>query len=209
VNEARLLAQRHLLRYGEPAPVETVVQLLADYKHVYTQTGGLRPFGVSLMYAGWDSHRGFQLYLSDPSGNYAGWRACAMGANSGNATASLKDDYEEGLSVTQALDLAVTTLLKALDTTSPSADRVDVTVLTLNGGLGAGPEGKVESTGVSKEVKDAAASLGDAAGLADITAPAPVHRVLEESEVADIIERVRDKLVKDAESSSSSSSAGD
>ena len=43
---------------------------------------GLRPFGVSLLYMGWDRHHGFQLYQSDPSGNYGGWMATCIGANS-------------------------------------------------------------------------------------------------------------------------------
>ncbi len=38
----------------------------------YTQYGGLRPFGVSLLYAGWDKIDSFQLYQSNPSGNYDG-----------------------------------------------------------------------------------------------------------------------------------------
>lgn len=46
----------------------------------YTQFGGQRPFGVSLLYGGWDEHYGFQLYQSDPSGNYGGWKAVAIGA---------------------------------------------------------------------------------------------------------------------------------
>ncbi len=40
---------------------------------------GMRPFGVSFLFAGWDEHRGFQLYQSDPSGNYGGWMAQAIG----------------------------------------------------------------------------------------------------------------------------------
>jgi 20S proteasome subunit alpha 3 len=31
------------------------------------------------MYAGYDNVRGFQLYNSDPSGNYAAWKAHATG----------------------------------------------------------------------------------------------------------------------------------
>lgn len=31
---------------------------------------------------GWDSHYGFQLYQSDPSGNYCGWKATCIGTNS-------------------------------------------------------------------------------------------------------------------------------
>jgi 20S proteasome alpha/beta subunit len=42
---------------------------------------GLRPFGVSLLYIGHDPIHGFQLYHSDPSGNYSGWKATCIGAN--------------------------------------------------------------------------------------------------------------------------------
>lgn len=70
INYARLAAQRYKYTYSEEQPVESLVQLLCDYKHSYTQYGGLRPFGVSFLYAGWDRHYGFQLYQSDPSGNY-------------------------------------------------------------------------------------------------------------------------------------------
>ena len=42
---------------------------------------GLRPFGVSILYMGWDPHFGFQLYQSDPSGNYGGWKATCIGNN--------------------------------------------------------------------------------------------------------------------------------
>lgn len=45
-------------------------------------TLGKRPFGVSLLYMGWDKHYGFQLYQSDPSGNYGGWKATCIGNNS-------------------------------------------------------------------------------------------------------------------------------
>ena len=68
---------------------------------------GLRPFGVSLLYAGWDKHSGFQLYHSDPSGNYGGWKATAIGSNFQSAQSTLKTDYKEGLDLAGAKDLAV------------------------------------------------------------------------------------------------------
>ena len=37
---------------------------------------------MSLLYIGWDKHYGFQLYQSDPSGNYGGWKATCIGNNS-------------------------------------------------------------------------------------------------------------------------------
>ena len=37
---------------------------------------------MSLLYMGWDKHYGFQLYQSDPSGNYGGWKGTCIGNNS-------------------------------------------------------------------------------------------------------------------------------
>ena len=61
-------------------PVEQVVKNVCNYKQAYTQYGGLRPFGTSFLFAGWDSNFGFQLYQTDPSGNYSGWKATVIGA---------------------------------------------------------------------------------------------------------------------------------
>ena len=67
-NELRLFGQRYYYRFREPMPCEQVVSMLCDLKQAYTQYGGKRPFGVSILYMGWDKHHGFQLYHSDPSG---------------------------------------------------------------------------------------------------------------------------------------------
>lgn len=50
---------------------------------------------MSLLYAGWDRERGFQLYQSDPSGNYSGWKATAVGAGAAAAQAILRADYHK------------------------------------------------------------------------------------------------------------------
>jgi 20S proteasome subunit alpha 3 len=42
------------------------------------------------LFAGWDQHHGFQLYQSDPSGNYGGWKATAIGANNAAGKSLLK-----------------------------------------------------------------------------------------------------------------------
>ena len=95
INSARLAAQRHAFAFGEPVPVEQLVRALCDAKQGYTQFGGLRPYGVSLLYGGWDRERGFQLYQSDPSGNYSGWKATAVGAGAAAAQAILRADYHK------------------------------------------------------------------------------------------------------------------
>lgn len=40
----------------------------------------MRPFGVSLLMAGYDEN-GPQLYQVDPSGSYFAWKASAIGKN--------------------------------------------------------------------------------------------------------------------------------
>jgi len=91
----------------------------------YTQFGGLRPFGVSFLYAGWDRHYGFQLYMSDPSGNYGGWRATCIGANNQAAQSILKSSFEtnDNLDIQKALALAVKVLSKTMDSTMLTPDR--------------------------------------------------------------------------------------
>lgn len=51
---------------------------------------GVRPYGVSLLIAGWDSHRGQSLYQVDPSGSFWAWKASAIGKNMVNAKTFLE-----------------------------------------------------------------------------------------------------------------------
>lgn len=69
----------YLYTYQEQMPVEQVVKSICNYKQAYTQYGGLRPFGTAFLFAGWDKNFGFQLYQTDPSGNYSGWKATVIG----------------------------------------------------------------------------------------------------------------------------------
>lgn len=67
----------------------------------------MRPFGVSFLFAGYDAVRGFQLYQSDPSGNYGGWKATAIGANKAAAQSIMKSDYTDEISLEDAVKLTV------------------------------------------------------------------------------------------------------
>jgi len=84
---------------------------------------GLRPFGVSFIYAGYDDKFGFQLYHSDPSGNYSGWKANCIGANSPNAHSILKQEYKEDMTLKEAKSLAVKVLSKTMDSTTLGGEK--------------------------------------------------------------------------------------
>lgn len=125
IQYSRRICQQYLYTYNEPIPVEQLVRQLCNAKQSYTQHGGLRPFGVSFLYAGWDPVYGSQLYCSDPSGNYVGWKAIAIGANNESSSGILKQDYDENCSLQKATGLVAKVICKSLDTTNPTADKCE------------------------------------------------------------------------------------
>jgi len=133
INNARMTAQRHLYKYDEAMPVEQLIQQICDLKQGYTQYGGQRPFGVSFLFAGHDKHFGYQLYQSDPSGNYGGWKATAIGANESSAKSMLKQDYSEDMDLDAALLLAIKVLSKTMDSTQLTPDKLEFAVLSADG----------------------------------------------------------------------------
>lgn len=131
INELRLIAQRYQLQYQEPIPIENIVSSLCNVKQAYTQFGGKRPFGVSILYMGWDKQFGYQLYQSDPSGNYGGWKATCIGNNNQTAISILKQEYKIGeTKLTDALRLAIKIMSKTLDTTKLTSEKVEISVLS-------------------------------------------------------------------------------
>ncbi|TVU46759.1 hypothetical protein EJB05_06317 [Eragrostis curvula] len=70
---------------------------------------GVRPFGVSLLIAGYDDN-GPQLYQVDPSGSYFSWKASAMGKNVSNAKTFLEKRYTEDMELDDAIHTAILTL---------------------------------------------------------------------------------------------------
>ena len=66
-----------------------------------------------------DEDWGFQLYQSDPSGNYGGWKATAIGANKQAAQNLLKQDYEEDITSEKAIRLVIKVLPSLRPTPTP------------------------------------------------------------------------------------------
>jgi 20S proteasome subunit alpha 3 len=152
IEQARIQAGRYHYAYQEPIPVEQLVEHVCNQKQHYTQRGGLRPFGVAFLFAGYDDHYGFQLYQSDPSGNYSGWKATVIGANNQAGKSILKSDYRkvatesEGKmddddeektaaipNMQEALKLAVKVLNKTMDGTgAAAAEKMELFTLKLN-----------------------------------------------------------------------------
>ena len=114
------------MHHTQTRPPTATITPLSHHYHYHSNPLlpiGLRPFGVSFLYAGWDDHYGFQLYHSDPSGNFFGWKAHCIGANNASAQGILKQDYKEEITLKEATALAMKVLGKTMETTSLSSDK--------------------------------------------------------------------------------------
>uniref|UniRef100_A0A8C7YVU9 Proteasome 20S subunit alpha 2a n=1 Tax=Oryzias sinensis TaxID=183150 RepID=A0A8C7YVU9_9TELE len=75
---------------------------------------GVRPFGVSLLIAGWDEDHPY-LFQSDPSGAYFAWKATAMGKNYVNGKTFLEKRYNNDLELEDAIHTAILTLKESFE----------------------------------------------------------------------------------------------
>ncbi|KAF8564399.1 hypothetical protein P879_10116 [Paragonimus westermani] len=116
VKQARKSAQAYYLAYGDVISPEQLVVRTAAVMQEYTQSGGVRPFGVSLLIAGWDyeANRPY-LYQCDPSGTYFPWKATALGHNSQNGKSFLEKRYNKDLELDDAVHAAILTLKESFE----------------------------------------------------------------------------------------------
>lgn len=114
VRKARKTAQSYFTLYKEHIPVAQLVRETAAVMQEFTQSGGVRPFGVSLLMAGFDDN-GPQLYQIDPSGTYFAWKASAIGKNMNNAKTFLEKRYNEDIGIEDAIHTALLTLKEGFE----------------------------------------------------------------------------------------------
>jgi len=97
IDRARVQAQVNILNYDEKISVKDCTINICEYKQVFTQNAGVRPFGVSFLVAGIDAD-GPSLYLTDPSGAFWNYFAFAIGSGATEARAYLEEHYKEDIS---------------------------------------------------------------------------------------------------------------
>ncbi|KAJ1905067.1 Proteasome subunit alpha type-2 [Coemansia sp. S17] len=108
------MAQKYRRIYMEDPPVRILVKELAGLMQEFTQSGGVRPFGVSLLLAGVDD-RGPNLYQVDPSGSYFPWKATSIGKNMVNAKTFLEKRYNGDMELEDAVHTAILTLKEGFE----------------------------------------------------------------------------------------------
>ena len=120
LSDARVLVERaqekaagYMITYDSPIDILSIVKDIGNLAQYCTQSGGLRPFGVSLLIAGEDAE-GLKLYQTDPTGIYNQWKATVIGEGEEDIQQILHKEYKEDMSVEEGLKLAVSSLKKFL-----------------------------------------------------------------------------------------------
>lgn len=116
VDKARKVAHtKYKQIYNQYPPTKILVQEIAKIVQEATQQGGVRPYGVSLLVAGWDDAFGYGLYQIDPSGSYYPWKATAIGKGSQSAKTFLEKRWNEELELEDAVHITLLTLKESIE----------------------------------------------------------------------------------------------
>ncbi len=110
VEMARVEAQKHRVTYSEPVSILQLSKTLADTLQIYTQYGGIRPFGVAMLICGLDSKDG-SMYELEPSGAYTGYFAVGIGSGKESVEKYLAQEYNSNLTLDKGIVLGLKALL--------------------------------------------------------------------------------------------------
>lgn len=116
VNKARIECQSHRLTVEDPVTVEYITKYIAGVQQKYTQSGGVRPFGISTLIIGFDYDGSPHLYQTDPAGTFSAWKANATGRSSKTVREFLEKHYTEQVAENddEVLRLAIRALLEVV-----------------------------------------------------------------------------------------------
>ncbi len=106
IEKAQVLSQQHRVTYDSPIEPELVIKEIANMKQQFTQYGGARPFGVSMMIGGINNKKP-ELFVSDITGNYFSYYANAIGENDEKIKEELREKYKQNLTIKHGVKLAL------------------------------------------------------------------------------------------------------
>lgn len=166
VNRARIECQSYRLTLEDKVTVEYITRYIAGVQQKYTQSGGVRPFGISTLIVGFDSKGKPCLYQTDPSGTYSAWKANATGRNSKTVREFLEKNYEETTG-DDTVKLAVKALLEVVE---PGSKNIEVAVMQNDTGLKILSDEEVDQFTAAVEADKAAADAAKKAPGGSVSA---------------------------------------
>lgn len=132
LGKSRKESQIYNQKFRDPMPTLQLTRRTAEVMQEYTQQGGVRPFGVSLLIAGFDES-GPKLYQADASGAYFQWKATAIGRKFDSAKQFLERRLFANSEEVEDVDLAVDEAVRCLRQENEEevrAEDIEVCVIT-------------------------------------------------------------------------------
>lgn len=147
VDKARLEAQSHRLTVEDPVTIEYITKFVAGVQQRYTQSGGVRPFGISTLIVGFDKgDKTPRLYQTEPSGIFSAWyvsrfdpvsatvlltfsctrKANAIGRSSKTVREFLERNHKDEMDRDETIKLTVKSLLEVVQT---GAKNIEIAIM--------------------------------------------------------------------------------
>ncbi|KAA8912450.1 proteasome subunit alpha [Sphaerosporella brunnea] len=164
VDRARVEAQSHRLTVEDPVSIEYISKYIAGVQQRYTQSGGVRPFGISTLIIGFDPNDTTpRLYQTEPSGIYSAWKANAIGRSSKTVREFLERNYKEDMDREETIKLTVKSLLEVVQT---GAKNIEIAIMAAGKPMEMMPDDEIETyvKGIEQEKQDEAARKKNRAG---------------------------------------------
>ena len=135
INKTRMEAQSYRLTCEDAPSVEYLARYIARTQQRYTQRGGVRPFGIATLLAGFsqedDGSSKPVLYQTDPAGTHSEWKAQVIGGrNAKSLREFLEKNWEENLDEAKAVRMGVQALLEVVDS---GAKNMEICVVRAGG----------------------------------------------------------------------------
>lgn len=135
IDKARVECQSHRLTVEDPVTVDYITRHIAGIQQKYTQSGGVRPFGISTLLIGFDLYDGApRLYQTEPSGMYSAWKATTIGRSSKTVREFLEKNYKDDMTADESIKLTIKSLLEVVQTGAKSASLLtDIEIVVMDG----------------------------------------------------------------------------
>ena len=114
IERAQVLAQQHKVTFDSSIDISSLVKEICNVKQSFTQYGGARPFGVSILFAGVDEDDKIKLFATEPTGIFFEFRATAIGEFEVELKDILSKEYKDEMSFDDGLKLGIRALKKVL-----------------------------------------------------------------------------------------------
>ena len=146
--------------------MEYLARYIARTQQKYTQRGGVRPFGIATLLAGFCDPEGEEdegkpvLFQMDPAGTHSSWKAQVIGGrNAKSLREFLEKGCEDNMSEKAAVKLAVQALLEVVDS---GAKNMEVCVVRRNETI------TMEESALDEVVKEIEEETGEKKGSTQV-----------------------------------------